>query len=901
MTHKLNAKAELERAIAAMKNDAPPATELDAAGDRVLQRLRMEAPAREVESIRSCDDVRALLHDYRTQRLSLARRMIVDDHLLECVECRRYSGSPMSSDLAAAKTPRWETANPADAPSWWTLPRFAAAMAMLLIALTGGFGYQYYNRALSGPQATVQSVDGELYVVSAQGTRLAKAGVELAADESLHTARMSRAFVRLRDGSVVEMNAGAEISVGATRRNTTINLDRGVIIVQAAHRRMGHLYVAAPDCRVAVVGTIFAVDSALKGSRVAVVQGEVRVAQQGAESVLHSGDVFSTSANMGEVSVKREISWSQNFTQYLELLAQFSQVQRKIDQIPNPAPRYSSQILPLVPANTVVYASIPNIGEMLRQANQIFEQQMQQSQVLTDWWQHVNSGSGPQLKDVISKITTLSQYLGDEVVFVATQDSASHRGGPAMLAKVTRSGLREYLDSEAAQLSASGTQSDHGIRVFGPDDLATATVAGPYHQMLALVRPDMLVLSPDMDTLRVINAQLDAGASGFANTPFAQKILAGYSRGAGLLLAADVQHITAYNSANAQIRVRASARIQQHQGDRQAQAHVDHEAHAHAALMQSGFNNLQYIVLERREVGGVPDNRGVFEFSGPRQGVASWLAAPAPMGSLDFISPDAAIAFSAVGKSPALMVDDVLSIASAGNSSFPQHFAEVQAELGLNVRDDLAAALGTDISFALDGPVLPTPSWKLVVEVNDPARLQSAFQKILDAVNRKLAAHGQAPARLDQEQVDSQTFYVLTPSSGIPVHYTFSDGYMIAAPSRALLLGTMRIHQLGTTLAHSANFRALLPADQHANFSALLYQNLSPVLQPLADQLTSEQMQSLQTIAADSRPTVVAAYGDPDSIEFASSSRLFGFDLNLLTLSALVGQAKHGTSGGINP
>src|SRR5260370_41566427 len=114
-----------------------------------------------------------------------------------------------------------------------------------------------------------------------------------------------------------------------------------------------------------------------------------------------------------------------------------------------------------------------------------------------------------------------------------------------MLARVTRSGLREYLQSEADQLNASGTNPSNHIIVFGPDDLAAATIANPGHQMLALVRPDMLVIAPDLGTLQVINAQLDAGASGFASTAFGQKIVAAYGRRAGYLIAGDVQRITA--------------------------------------------------------------------------------------------------------------------------------------------------------------------------------------------------------------------------------------------------------------------------------------------------------------------------------------------------------------------
>ena len=39
---------------------------------------------------------------------------------------------------------------------------------------------------------------------------------------------------------------------------------------------------------------------------------------------------------------------------------------------------------------------------------------------------------------------------------------------------------------------------------------------------------------------------------------------------------------------------------------------------------------------------------------------------------------------------------------------------------------DIFSWRGGEYAFAIDGPILPTPSWKLVFEVNDPAHLQQA-------------------------------------------------------------------------------------------------------------------------------------------------------------------------------
>jgi hypothetical protein len=110
---------------------------------------------------------------------------------------------------------------------------------------------------------------------------------------------------------------------------------------------------------------------------------------------------------------------------------------------------------------------------------------------------------------------------------------------------------------------------------------------------------------------------------------------------------------------------------------------------------------------------------------------------------------------------------------------------------------------------------------------------------------------------------------------------------MIVAPTRALLMDALKTHANGTSLGRSAGFRALLPKDQNENYSAVAYQNLSPVLSPILSQFSGESADAIRKLAADARPTVICAFGNQSGIEVASDSRLFGFDF--LTLGALIG------------
>jgi hypothetical protein len=141
---------------------------------------------------------------------------------------------------------------------------------------------------------------------------------------------------------------------------------------------------------------------------------------------------------------------------------------------------------------------------------------------------------------------------------------------------------------------------------------------------------------------------------------------------------------------------------------------------------------------------------------------------------------------------------------------------------------------------------------------------------------------------IDPSDLNGQRFYAIrdVTTGTVVANYTFSDGFMIIAPTRALLLDALKTHQSGNSLGRSAGFRSLLPKDDNENYSAVAYQNLSPVLTPLLSQFSGESAEAIRKLAADSRPTVICAFGKENRIEVASDSRLFGFDF--LTLGALL-------------
>ncbi|HWC00536.1 MAG TPA: DUF3352 domain-containing protein, partial [Bryobacteraceae bacterium] len=242
-----------------------------------------------------------------------------------------------------------------------------------------------------------------------------------------------------------------------------------------------------------------------------------------------------------------------------------------------------------------------------------------------------------------------------------------------------------------------------------------------------------------------------------------------------------------------------------------------------------------------------------------------------------------------VVKSPAAIVNELFAWRTAVNPSFPQTVSRIETELGIQIRADLAAPLGTEYVLAQDGPALPTPAWKLAVEVDDPARLQATIQKLVEAASRNLTAKTGRSVQLSQETASGRTYYTLAlPQAGpmAELHYLYTDGYLLAAPSRALLDRAIQTRASGNTLARSAAFLNLLPHDHYPNVSALFYQNVGGTLAPLMEALsqgktlTAPQQQAMESLGTQLRTSLLAAYGESDRIILASTGSLVSLGLN---------------------
>ncbi|HKR00410.1 MAG TPA: hypothetical protein VJT09_07040, partial [Pyrinomonadaceae bacterium] len=347
-----------------------------------------------------------------------------------------------------------------------------------------------------------------------------------------------------------------------------------------------------------------------------------------------------------------------------------------------------------------------------------------------------------------------------------------------------------------------------------------------------------------------------------------------YKAGAGLIVAADLEKIT----------------------DRMLRetSNNPNAAKQHETYRQLGLLSLKHFVVEQKDVGEKSNVRAMVSFKEKRNGIASWLAAPGPMGSLSFISPDANMVAAFVVREPASLVDELLGYLDTATPNLREHLKVLEANYGLKLREDFAAPLGGEFAFALDGPVLPTPSWKMVFEVYDPARLQQTFERVVEEINKQAAKDGKGGLQWERSESGGRTFYALkSVAYGVEVHYTYANGYFIAGPSRALVERSLKYHDSGYTLLRSPRFTSTLPADGQVNFSALFYHDLAPILAPIAGQMEKaakslpEEQQAAMKVTAEAPPTLAYVYAQGDALVFAADSEGGPFGFSPATLMGL--------------
>jgi len=855
-----NSKRMLEVAIDAVRTSEPDQMEMEDRASRVWARIGGEMMPEGIrpsnspgEQIRSCADYRALIPGYIAGHLSSARELLLSDHTYECVACRN------ALNEARGTAPR-PTALRARRRVGRSVAGFAIAATLVLGIVLKQAGYLDILLPVVEVHAMARTIDGRLYRIAELNANPVAAGDSLKAGEPVRTAAGSRAIIELADGTRIEMRERSQLSLTGTHDGMRINLNRGSVIVEAAKQR-GHLYVATEDCTITVVGTVFAVSSGVKGSRVSVIEGEVRVAQSSlAEKTLYPGQQMATSSNPATIPIEEEISWSRNRDTHMSLLRALADVNNFLvrNGVQGPELRFTSTLLPLVPDNTVMYAAFPNISSTLGQAYDLFRQRIDQDPLLSAWWADRNQrkdSTDPTLEEMIDHARRAGSYLGEEIA-IAVTGGASGPGDVIVLANVLHpDGLLAEINAVADRVS-----QPNPIRVL-TDPAQLATFSGNQKGPIAYMDRSTLVLASSPRAVYDVIVARKSDRSGFTGRPFNASIAEVYSKGAGTLFAADLA--TLFSDVQRSERARAM-----------------------------GLTSIDRVVLEQKQIAGKTVTQAQLSFNGERTGATAWLAPPAPMGALEFVSPHAYGVAAIISKDALTILDEMLTF--GGNlKERADELEDFHRQTGVDIRRDLAEPLGGEFLIAMDGPFLPTPSWKVVAEVYESARFQNTIERLVLQINNRAAQGIGTGVTLSSEAIRNQIYYQLrrADNTGPEVHYTYIQGYFVAAPSLALVSQALQYQQSRSSISSSEKFRSMMPADGTDHCSAILYQNLMETASSIASYVpsgvggvTSEQVQKLRQTIELTPPSLVCATGEPHRIVMGYQGDL---GLNVLMLGGL--------------
>jgi FecR-like protein/putative zinc finger protein len=753
-----------------------------------------------------CEDFQSLIPHYLSSSLPPTRALLLQDHLMECAVCwNLFEAGSEKSRTAAPGTVRPQVQSVSISRGWKVAAAIAACILVAAVLTQTSVIRNFMWPA--DVNATVEAANGKVYRITPSTIQQIGRGRQRIQSELVRTGASSRAFLELADGSRIEMNERTELNLGHALDGVMIILRRGNIIVSAAKQHGGHLYVKTADSKVTVVGTVFAVTAGVKGSRVTVIEGKVQVQYATASQPVSAGQQVSTGPSVPVVGAIDEVRWSSELNKYVAMLQKFaSDSQTAAQSLQIAGLRYTSNLVPLVAEDTVLVASLPNVYGAIRQSQQMLKARIAENTVLDRWWdRHRNS-----VDAMVGVVSRVSRYLGPEIIIAAPLDAGA---GPLVLANAN-----------------------------SPDALVAALRSDPLvagGQVVGTISGGVMVMSVSAPRIqKVVAYQAQPGTNAFQSMALYQRLAKAYTEGAGWLLAVDLDKITAQDPENPK------------------------------DLQVIGLQNMQQLVVEQKNAGGSPSFFQTLGFKDARSGMMSWLGAPSTMGALDFISPNAYTAAGVVTKDPNLILNDLFTTLSTLDEGrgLPD-IDKFQQENNVDIRRDLAGSLGNEFLVAIDGPVLPSPSWKVVLEVSDPGRLQNALTWSFNELNRRAAAEQKPVWTVSSENRGGLTFYkAALEGTSAEIDYTFLGGYLVIAPNRSLLLDSSRYWATGSSLGRSAEFRQQLPADGRTDFSGFVYHNIKSLTDAVSGgALTGVNIQF---------PTLICLYGYPDRVVMSSKSVL---------------------------
>lgn len=848
----------VDDAIDSIKSDRPSPAEIASAGERAraaieIQRGPQELVSKKLESPMA-DDTWNSLQDYidaipayLAKDLTAAQTTLFEEESRQSIPLRRALNDARSEQTDQAETLDIHIDSGQGRVGYRWL---AAAASVAAVAFVLFFAVPELPSLDQSRLAQIEEVDGQLYQIIDGRMETLNPGTWVDGRQRIRSANGSSAIITLDDGSQIEVDERSEISMTRRGSGNRIDVSRGRILVVASPQGSGTLDVFTNELMVSVTGTIFEVAHGAKGSRVSVIEGEVNVLLQGNTTSLTPGEAMASRMEFLGINIEEEISWSQDADTYVGMLQEVAALQQDLEAVMATQPRYSTRLLDLAPADTAVYIAVPNAPEKVADVYEVIRARMQASEFLSEAWVEFESaGEGQYIDETMSWLREIGYALGDETVVAITMGGTGEdiTAVPVILSEVDAVAFAATFETQMQQLrdalAAQGNDSDLEIALI--DDPADAVDA----QLSIWLHEDLLVASIDAATLQAMQVSLENQASDFVGSELHGLLQSSYNEGTEILGAVDIPRLVAPLDVPAD------------------------------GLKEVGLANAEYLVAQHQQSDGWTNITADLYFAGVTEGAMSWIATPGPMGSLEFFSVDTTIAAAFLLREPISILDEFDPIV------LPELDATAEIELFYNI----IGTLGGEVAIGLDGPALPTPAWKVVVEAYDASILQESIEWSVARYNEFSAAEGlgssislaasdvagfegyRATLTMDEE-IELATVGIL---DSVSFQYAYVDGYLVAAPDQALVNRAISFYESGSNLQTDTVFRELLSRDGYLDFSGVYFSRLGElvgdVLQNLPSNLSADQQAAVSALDTDIGASMTSMLALPDKIHVAHS------------------------------
>lgn len=833
-------------AIESIQADVPSAAEIKAAGERVRAAIGAQAMVTsnsDGESWNSIDDYVAAIPAYLAKQLGESQTLLFEEETRSSIPLRRALNEARRQLDGSAQTTADDVRKKAPVYRW-----MAAAAAVAVIAVSFIIAVPDLPSLDQARVAQIDEIDGQLYQIVDGSLEKLTVGTWVDGQQRLRSASGSTAIITLDDGSQIEVDERSEISMTRRGSGNRIDVSRGRILVAASPQGSGTLDVFTNEFMVSVTGTIFEVAHGAKGSRVSVVEGEVNVLLAGNTTALTPGEAMASRMDFLTLNVEDEISWSRDADEYVAMLGEVAALQQDLEAIMESQPRYSTRLLDLVPEDTAVYIAVPNAPEKVAEVYDVVRARAQSSEYLAETWAELEAATeGQYLDEMMSWVREIGYTLGEETVFAITMQTIDGEplSVPIVLSEVDADAFAASFEQQLQQLRDVLAAEGHD------DELEIALINDPSEaldgQLSIWLYEDILVATVDAATMLEMQTAVENQASAFVGTQMHGMLQSSYDLGTQILGAVNIQHLILPLDSSSE------------------------------GLEESGLNNAEYLVAQHQLVDGETTITADIYFDGETQGAMSWLATPASMGSLEFFSVDTTIVAAMLLKEPISILDDI------GEIELPN---EIEATAELELFYNVVSVLGGEVAIGLDGPALPTPAWKAVIEAYDAAFLQESIELSVARFNEHSldnavgATISFAPTDVagysgfDIKLVVDESI-ALGEWNSASFSYVFVDGYMIAAPNGALIDRAIGFYESGSNLQTDSEFRELLSRDGYLDFSAIYFSRLSQLIgditRNLPSNLTEEQQAAVSALDQDVSPSMGSILALPDKMHFAYS------------------------------